>query len=267
MLNRNRIVLGSLLVLSILITYIVIQDSLVEDNEIKSEFSYKVISTYPHDPEAFTQGLVLDDGVLFEGTGLYGKSSIRVVDLETGNVSLIKNLPYSFFGEGITVIDDRIIQITWKSHIAFVYDKDTLELIDSFKLDSEGWGLTHNESHLILSDGSSILYFLNSTTYKVLGEVTVSNDGIPLTYINELEYIKGKVYANIWQTNYIAEIDPASGNITGWIDLEGIQSYLDYNKSIDVLNGIAYDSENDKIYVTGKLWPNLFQIELSRLQQ
>ncbi len=118
-----------------------------------------------------------------------------------------------------------------------------------------------------MSDGSSTLYFLNPTTYKVLGEVTVSNDGNLLPRINELEYIKGKVYANIWQTNYIAEIDPASGNITGWIDLEGIQSYLDYNKSIDVLNGIAYDSENDKIYVTGKLWPNLFQIELSRLQQ
>ena len=179
---------------------------------------------------------------------------------------MIKILPYRYFGEGITVIDNRIIQLTWKSHEAFVYDQETLEQVDTFNINSDGWGLTKNEKSLILSDGTSTLYFLNSMNYSVERKVFVSNNGIPIERINELEYIKGKVYANIWQTNRIVIIDPNNGNVTGWLNLDGIQEYLDYTTSIDVLNGIAYNQENDKIYITGKFWPNLFEIELDVLQ-
>lgn len=252
------------MVSSILFTFI--QETFVGEKGTVPIFSFKVINKYPHDPEAFTQGLVIDKGILYESTGLNGKSSLRVVNLETGNISLIKILPYRYFGEGITVIDNRIIQLTWKSHEAFVYDQETLEQVDTFNINSDGWGLTKNEKSLILSDGTSTLYFLNSMNYSVERKVFVSNNGIPIERINELEYIKGKVYANIWQTNRIVIIDPNNGNVTGWLNLDGIQEYLDYTTSIDVLNGIAYNQENDKIYITGKFWPNLFEIELDVLQ-
>jgi len=253
--------------ISIFIIYIITQDPLIEEDKTNLGYSYKVINTYPHDPEAFTQGLVIDNGTLYEGTGLNGKSSIRIVDLETGNVSRIKYLPFKFFGEGVTVMGEWIFQITWKSHEAFVYDKISLKMVDSFSISSEGWGLTHNGSHLILSDGTSTLYFLNSTTFNIIKKITVTDNGANITRINELEYIKGQIYGNIWQTDYIAIIDPEQGNVTGWINLEGIQNQLDYTPSIDVLNGIAYDKTSDKIYVTGKRWPNLFEIELVRSEQ
>lgn len=255
----------SVLIISFFIIYGILQP-LNKESESKTDYAYTIIRKYPHDPKAFTQGLVFDNGTLYEGTGLHGRSSVRIVDLVTGNVSKMKLLPHKFFGEGITVIDDRLIQITWKSREVFVYDKISLERLDSFEISTEGWGLTHNGSHLILSDGTSTLYFLDSTTYKVVNKVTVTDNGVNITRINELEYIKGKIYANIWQTDLIAIIDPEQGNITGWIDLEGLKDQLDYSTSIDVLNGIAYDRENDRIYVTGKLWPNLFEIRLFGFQ-
>ena len=264
--NSRKIFIVSILILSLSILHGITHKPLIEEAETKTEYSYRIINKYPHDPEAFTQGLVFDNGTLYEGTGLNGKSSVRVVDLKTGNVSKIKLLPQKYFGEGITVIDDRLIQITWRSREAFVYDKISLKRVDFFQISTEGWGLTHNGSHLIISDGTSTLYYLNSTTYNTVKKVTVTDNGKNITKINELEFINGKIYANIWQTDLIVIIDPEQGNVTGWINLEGIQEYLDHTDSIDVLNGIAYDKENDKIYVTGKLWPNLFEIRLIGFQ-
>ena len=262
----NKIYIGIILALSLFIIYGITQRPLINETETKIEYSYKIINKYPHDPEAFTQGLVFENGTLYEGTGLNGRSSVRIVDLESGNVSMIKFLPRKYFGEGITVIDDRLIQITWRSREAFVYDKISLERLDSFRISTEGWGLTHNGSHLILSDGTSTLYFLNSTTYNIVKMVTVTDNGFEVTRINELEFIEGNIFANIWQTDLIAIIEPLDGNVTGWLNLEGLQIHLDYTDSIDVLNGIAYDKEEDKIYVTGKLWPNLFEIRLISFQ-
>jgi len=225
-------------------------------------YSYKVVNTYPHDQSAFTEGLVFEDGVLYEGTGLHGYSTLRRVKLETGEILQICELPRQYFGEGVTIYGNKIIQLTWQSHIGFVYDKYSFKLLQEFNYPDEGWGITHDGKHLIMSDGTSTLHFLNPETFKEISQIEVSANDIPVTRINELEYVQGEIYANIWQTERIARIDPLTGQVIGWIDLKGILSPEDDSITVDVLNGIAYDAKNDRLFVTGKFWSKLFEIEL-----
>jgi len=225
-------------------------------------YTYEVINTYPHDRNAFTQGLVYEDDVLYEGTGLKGRSSLREVELETGGVLQKLDLAEQYFGEGITIWGDGIIQLTWQSHVGFVYDKDSFELLHEFSYPTEGWGITHDSKRLIMSDGTSTLHFLDPETLEEIGSVQVYDSNGPLVRLNELEYINGEVYANIWQTDRIVRIEPETGRVTGWIDLTGLLSAEDLSQPVDVLNGIAYDAEHDRLFVTGKLWPKLFEIRL-----
>lgn len=225
-------------------------------------YGYKVVRTYPHDPNAFTQGLVFENGFLYEGTGLYGSSTLRRLELETGNILHIRQLPSHFFGEGMTVYEDNVIQLTWKSNLGFVYDKDTFELQKNFRYPGEGWGITHNGKHFIVSDGTSTLRFLDPNTFQEVNRIVVCKDGIPVDKLNELEYIQGKIYANIWREDNIVIVDPQTGNADGWIELEGLFRLEDNSQPVDVLNGIAYDATNDRLFVTGKRWPKLFEIDL-----
>ena len=235
-------------------------------NTAPLRYTYEVVKVYPHDEDAFTQGLVIDSGVLYEGTGLWGRSSLRRVDLETGSVEQVYSLPGDVFGEGITVFGDRIIQLTWKAHKGFVYDKGSFELLQEFSYPTEGWGITNNGSLLIMSDGSANLYFLDPETFTKVGQVEVhDSNGNPVVNLNELEYIKGEVYANIWGEEKIAIINPHSGQVTGWIDLTGIYNHENLSSN-SVLNGIAYDEEGDRLFVTGKMWSQLFQIKLTALK-
>jgi len=225
-------------------------------------YTYKVIHTYPHERDAFTQGLVFENGVLYESTGLYGRSSLREVELETGRILQIHDLSAQYFGEGITIYSDRIIQLTWQSQVGFVYDKQNFNLLREFNYATEGWGITNDEKRLIMSDGTSTLYFLDPKSLEENGRINVYDMGSPVSRLNELEYVNGEIYANVWQTDRIARIDPATGQVTGWIDLEGLLSPQDLVNQVDVLNGIAYDSKDGRLFVTGKLWPKLFDIEL-----
>ncbi len=225
-------------------------------------YAYRVVRAYPHDRNAFTQGLVFENGVLYEGTGLRGQSTLRRVDLETGDILQIRELPAQFFGEGVTIYGNKIIQLTWRSNVGFVYDKDSFELLQEFNYPTEGWGITHDGERLIMSDGTSTLHFLDPETFEETGRIEVSaNDG-PVTRLNELEYVRGEIYANVWQTDRMARIAPQTGQVTGWIELEGLLGPADRSEPVDVLNGIAYDREDDRLFVTGKLWPRLFEIEL-----
>lgn len=224
--------------------------------------SYKVVNTYPHDPTAFTQGLEIEDGVLYEGTGLEGQSTLRAVDLETGTVLKLHELPDTVFGEGITVYSDTIVQLTWQSRIGYIYERASFAPIREWQYPTEGWGLTNDGQRLIMSDGTANLYFRDLQTMEEIGRVEVRAEGQPVPMLNELEFIDGKVYANIWQTDRIAQIDPASGQVVAWIDLSGLLSAEDRSQTVDVLNGIAYDASADRLFVTGKLWPKLFEIEI-----
>lgn len=224
---------------------------------------YRVIAEYPHDPGAFTQGLVFIDDVLFEGTGLNGASTLRRVDLESGEVRDGVALPRRFFGEGIAVLDDRIYQLTWQNGVAIVFDRESFEPVDTFQYETEGWGLTTDGERLIMSDGSDTLFFRDPATFDVLDTVAVREGDAPVTRLNELEYVDGQIWANVWQTDLIARIDPATGEVVGWIDLTGILPDAERPESPDaVLNGIAYDAESGRLFVTGKLWPALFEIEI-----
>jgi glutamine cyclotransferase len=225
-------------------------------------YTYKVVNTYPHDRSAFTEGLVFEDGLLYEGTGLQGYSTLRRVKLETGEILQICELPPQFFGEGVTIYGDKIIQLTWQSHIGFVYDKYSFKLLQEFNYPDEGWGITHDGKHLIMSDGTETLHFLDPETFEEISQIEVYANDIPVTKINELEYIQGEIYANIWQTERIARIDPLTAQVVGWIDLKGILSPEDHSETVDVLNGIAYDTKNNRLFATGKFWPKLFEIEL-----
>jgi glutamine cyclotransferase len=224
---------------------------------------YRVLATYPHDPNAYTQGLVFIDGTLYEGTGLEGQSELRRVDLDTGMVLQRHALGEQYFGEGIAVVGDRIYQITWQSGIAFVYDRETFDRLETFAYGGEGWGLTTDGERLIMSDGSDRLFFRDPETFAVTGSVRVRDDGLPVTYLNELEYIDGEVWANVYQTDWIVRIDPASGEVIGWIDMRGLRPANDPRwENVDVLNGIARDPDSGRLFVTGKDWPELFEIEL-----
>ncbi len=224
-------------------------------------YGYRVVATYPHDPQAFTQGLVYFQGDFYESTGLWGRSSVRHVDLETGQVLQQRALDDAYFGEGLTLFEDKLYQLTWKSHRGFIYDRASLDLMATFQYPTEGWGLTHDGQSLIMSDGTPHLYFLDPHTLQLQRQVMVRDDHGPVWRLNELEYIDGEVYANVWMTDRIARVDPATGRVMAWIDLSGLLS-AEERAQADVLNGIAWDAEQGRLFVTGKLWPKLFQIEL-----
>ncbi len=240
------------------VTLVLLSNSPVDPEPL--QYTYQIVNVYDHDENAFTQGLVFEDGVLYEGTGLYGQSSLRRVELETGKVTQLYSLSDGFFGEGITIFEDKIIQITYKNNTSFVYDKSTFELLQTFEYSTDGWGITHDGSRLIMSDGTATLYFLDPETFQKIGQVEVYDEE-PIARLNELEYIHGEVYANIWKEEKIAIINPETGHVTGWIDLEGINEAEKQNSN-NVLNGIAYDTNDDRLFVTGKMWSKLFEISL-----
>ncbi|HTQ98704.1 MAG TPA: glutaminyl-peptide cyclotransferase [Candidatus Acidoferrum sp.] len=219
----------------------------------------EVIHTYPHDPEAFTQGLVCIDGVLYEGTGRNGVSQLRKVELATGKVQQSTPLAAQHFGEGITVFNNRIYQLTWQTHLIFVYDFASLQQVQSFYLPGEGWGVTHDDKSLIVSDGTADLRFLDPATLKETGRVQVTEDGKPLDRLNELEYINGEVWANVWYTDFIVRIDPKTGVVKSKLDLHALNQSRGRD---DVLNGIAYDAASKRLFVTGKLWNSLYEIKV-----
>jgi glutaminyl-peptide cyclotransferase len=221
---------------------------------------YSVQQTFPHDVNAFTQGLEYVGGYLYESTGLNGRSSIRKVKLETGAVLRQREIARDYFGEGITIWKSALIELTWQSQVAFVYDRDTFAPRRMFTYTGEGWGLTHDASNLIMSDGTADLRFLDPETFKERRRVTVTDGGRPVPRLNELEYVKGQVFANIWTTDDIVRIDPISGRVLGRIDLRGLLTAS--ATPADVLNGIAYDQAGDRLFVTGKLWPKLFEIKI-----
>lgn len=219
-------------------------------------YTYEIINAYPHDKEAFTQGLVFEGGYLYEGTGQYGTSSLRKVELETGSVLQMHRLPPQFFGEGITIYKNRIIQLTWRSRVGFVYDKQSFRVLRKFRYTTEGWGITHDGAQLIMSDGTATLYFLDPETLTQVGTLQVRDANGSVRNINELEYIEGEIYANVWKQKRIARISPKTGIVVGWIDLGRLCTWK------GVLNGIAYDSEHGRLFVTGKLWPYIYEIKL-----
>ena len=225
-------------------------------------FGYRVVRAYPHDPKAFTQGLQYVDGFLYEGTGLNGSSSIRKVKLETGEVVQRRDVARAYFGEGITVWKTDLIQLTWQSNVAFVYDKATFAPRRTFKYQGEGWGLTNDGTSLIMSDGTDELRVLDPATFAERRRIKVTAVGTPLGNLNELEYMKGEILANVWTTDSVARVSPDTGRVTGYIDLRGLLTPAE-QRSVDVLNGIAYDEKNDRLFVTGKLWPRLFEIKIS----
>lgn len=234
------------------------------DSAAPPVYSYRVINAYPHDPTAFTQGLVYQDGVFYEGTGLRGQSTLRKVDPATGQVLQAIRLPDAYFGEGIVVLGDRLYQITWQENTGFIYDKESFELLDTWSYPGEGWGLATDGQRLIMSDGSHELRFLDPETLRELGWVAVIDAaGQPVARLNELEWVAGEVWANVWQTDLIVRIEPSTGQVLGWIDLAGLLSDEDRAaQRVDVLNGIAHDAETGRLFVTGKWWPKLFEIEL-----
>ncbi len=226
-------------------------------------FGYEVVKAYPHDPRAFTQGLQYRDGFLYESTGLVGRSSLRKVELASGRILQQRDLPPPYFGEGITLWKNEIYWLTWRSQVGFVFDAETFAPKRQFLYAGEGWGLTHNGRHLIQSDGSSELRYLEPGTMKEIRRLQVTANGVPVDQLNELEWVEGEIFANLWQTDRIARIEPSSGRVTGWIELGGLlESHAGPMVRADVLNGIAYDAANKRLFVTGKLWPALFEIKL-----
>lgn len=224
-------------------------------------YTYEVVRSYPHDRNAFTQGLIYRDGVLYEGTGLNGRSGIRKVKLETGEVLQSQPIDQQYFGEGLTDWDGKLIELTWRAQVGFVYDLRTFERTGTFTYTGEGWGLTHDDTRLIMSDGTAQLRFLDPSTFKETGRITVRDPNGPVPELNELEYVKGEIFANVWQTERIARIAPADGHVTGWIDLTGLLPASE-RTGTDVMNGIAYDAAHDRLFVTGKLWPRIFEIKI-----
>lgn len=231
-----------------------------QNNELQ-EYTYEVINTYPHDKDAFTQGLYYEDGIIYEGTGLNGKSDLRKYNLDTGQIINKNELAYQYFGEGITLLNNKVYQSTWKAKTMFIYDKN-IDLLEITKFPFQCWGLTDDNQYLIMSDGSNKIRYLNPKNYEVIKTIEVTLEGKPIDNINELEYIDDKIYANIWQEDIIVIIDPDSGKVSGLINLENIIDPENYQHELNVLNGIAYDEKNDKLFVTGKLWPKIFEIEL-----
>ena len=228
-------------------------------------YGYRIVNVYPHDRGAYTQGLTFAGGYLYEGTGREGRSSLRRVELKTGRILQEYRLEDRYFGEGITVLKDRIFQLTWRNREGFVYDRAGFRRLQTFRYDHEGWGITHDGRRLIVSDGSATLHFLDPRTLREVGALQVRDEGGgSVTGLNELEYVRGAIYANVWPTDRIAMINPRTGSVTGWVDMAGLLTAFDARSGVDVLNGIAYDPVGDRLFVTGKLWPQIYEIKLLR---
>ncbi len=224
--------------------------------------TYRIVRVYPHDAQAFTQGLVYVDGHLYESTGLNGRSSLRMDDLKTGRVLQQLDVPAEYFAEGLTNWGSTLVQLTWETHTAFVYDRFSFRLLRTFHYEGEGWGLTQDGRNLILSDGTASLRYLDPATFREVRRIAVNDHGAPVTQLNELEYIHGQIYANIWHSDRIARISPATGQVLGWIDLSGLLPASQRSSPEAVLNGIAFDAVHNRLFVTGKLWPELFEIKV-----
>ena len=229
---------------------------------LPTQYGYRVVKTYPHDRTAFTQGLEYRDGFLYEGTGMIGHSSVRKVELGSGSVTQKYDLPQPFFGEGITVLNQQILELTWQTQTGFVYDRSSFRVVRSFNYPGEGWGLTNDGKQIYMSDGSADIRVWDGATLKEIRRITVKDGVTPVTQLNELEWVRGEIYANVWQTDRIARISPVDGRVLGWIDLTGILSKSERPDPDAVLNGIAYDAAGDRLFVTGKLWPKIFEIKL-----
>ncbi len=236
----------------------------VESARPPARIGYSVVNSFPHDRGAFTQGLIYRDGFLYESTGLNGRSSLRKVELATGKVLQQVDVDPAHFAEGLTDWKNRLVQITWQTQTGFVYDLETFKLEKTFAFPGEGWGLAHDGKHLILSDGSATLRFLDPKTYAEVRRVEVRYEGKPLAQLNELEMVGDELFANVWGTNFLVVIDPASGRVTGQVDLAGLLPEADRKPPIDVLNGIAWDAAGKRLFVTGKLWPKVFELRLDR---
>lgn len=230
-------------------------------------FTYEVVNTWPHDPEAFTQGLVFHDGKLYESTGHYGTSTLRKLDPDKGKILKKVAVAPQYFAEGITVYQGKIYQLTWEEHKAFVYDLKSFRLEREISYEGEGWGLTNDGHQLLMTDGTHQIRFVDPVTFKTTRTISVKDNGEPVLNLNELEYVKGEIYANIWKSERIVRIDPQDGKILGWIDLTGLHPIANRPNPEDVPNGIAYDEKEDRLFVTGKRWPKLFQIRLKNKQQ
>lgn len=254
--------MGLLGLLGIIFSYSCLDSVDSKTSDIIPVYTYKVVNTYPHDPKAYTQGLAFENGFLYEGTGIYGSSTLRKVDLETGRILQICKLPQKLFGEGVTIHKDKIIQLTWRSNVGFVHNKSSFELKRKFNYSTEGWGITSDGKHLILSDGTAVLHYLDPDTFEEVGKIKVQDNKRVVSKLNELEFVQGRIYANVWKSNWIAIIEPRTQKVVGWIDLEGLLIRKELSNPAGVLNGIAYDAENDRLFVTGKMWPSLFEIEL-----
>jgi glutamine cyclotransferase len=229
-----------------------------------ARFTFRVVNTYPHDAQAFTQGLLFRDGALFESTGLEGRSSLRKVRLETGEVLQRVDVDRRYFAEGLTDWNNRLIQLTWQSNLGFVYDLSTFRQLRTFTYDGEGWGLARDDRRLIMSDGTATLRFLDPETLTETGRLRVTERGMGVNHLNELEMVKGELFANIWQTDDIVIIDPTTGVVTARIDFRPLRARLPQSPDLDVFNGIAWDATSDRLFVTGKNWPLLFEVEIAR---
>jgi glutamine cyclotransferase len=258
--NKKASFVVSLIILAVSATAVVLlMGNLSQPTNQPRQYTYRILNNYPHDTAAFTEGLLIDNGTLYESTGISGASSLRRVDMQNGSVLQDYLLPSRYFGEGLAAVNGTLVQLTWQDHIGFIYDAQTFRLLSNFSYTTEGWGLTYDGARLILSDGTQTLYFLDPSSHVVIGQVTVKEGDSAVTDINELEYVNGDIYANIWQTTKIAIINPVSGQVKGWVDLSGLHQP---QSTEDVLNGIAYDQQNGGLFVTGKFWPSLYQIEL-----
>lgn len=247
--------------LKLLILLLLISQPLLAQEQVQT-YGFAVVNTYPHEIGSFTQGLVYHNGYLFEGTGKNGLSSLSKITLEDADVVMSKRLSSRYFGEGIEIVDDKIFQLTWQAHIVFVYEKDSFEQIATHYNATEGWGLAYNGDELILSDGSASLQFMDPETFAPKRKIEVTLNGNPINMLNELEYINDEVWANVWQTNFILRIDPSTGEVNSVIDLTGLSELTELGSSEAVLNGIAWDAQQQRLFVTGKHWANLFEIEL-----
>lgn len=247
-----------------LVTFLVLLASCATAAEVKAAptFGFEVVHAYPHDRDAFTQGLIFLDGVLYESTGLNGRSTLRKVQLETGKVLQQAVIDSVYFAEGMTNWGPDLVQLTYKNQRGFVYDRASFKVKQRFSYDGEGWGLTQDGKRLIMSDGSSQLRFIDPVTLQETGRITVMDGNRSVANLNELEFVKGEILANIWMTDRIARISPTTGQVTGWIDLKGLMKSSELSSLDAVLNGIAYDPAGDRLFVTGKLWPKLFEIKL-----